>query len=144
MVANAGGMIMTTTKQKSQLPPDAIAFAWERQRKGAISALYKNGSPTQANPKRVLNRNRKPAPTSWQVLSVVLVRPPIMQKQQPIPKAVQKKDLRRPRPSMRNTETREQKAYSRPPIAATRCDRLGERSKDSCKILFAYVEQSWY
>lgn len=61
-------------------------------------------------------------------------------KQAAMPVAVNMKALRRPRPSMRNTESREHSAYSSPPMAAIKCDMPPSKSKDSWRILLAYVE----
>jgi hypothetical protein len=140
MLAKAGGIIITTTKQKSQLPAEAMALTSDRQRRGAISALYRNGPPTQASPKKVLKRNKRPAAASLFALSVVESRPAMTAKQADMPAAVNMNALRRPRPSMRRTDSREKMAYSTPPMAAMRCERLGSRLNDSCRILLAYVD----
>ena len=41
-----------------------MAFAWALHRSGAISAEHRNRPPTQARPKNVLNRKRKPGTTN--------------------------------------------------------------------------------
>jgi hypothetical protein len=68
------------------------------------------------------------------VRSLVLVRPAMTAKQIAMPLAVIMKDLRRPIPSMRRTERMEHSAYSRPPMAATKCDILELRLKDFWRI----------
>lgn len=131
---------MTTTKQNNQLAALAKALACARHRRGAISALYRNGPPTQARPKKVLKRNRNPAAVSWQGRESVLWSPAMTAKQLDMPTVVHRKARRRPRPSMSNTDRSEHRAYSKPPIAAMRCDMPASRLNDSCKILLAYVE----
>jgi hypothetical protein len=113
-------MVMTTMKQKIQLPEEAMALAWARTRRGAISAEYKNGPPTQANPKKELKTKRNAAP------AICSVRPPVDKsaemttKESDIPAAVIMKIFRRPTRSMKRRERQEHMAYSVPTQAASK------------------------
>ncbi len=71
-------------------------------------------------PKKVLKRKSKPAPASWFDRELVDSRIGMTMKQAAMPVAVHMNALRRPKPSIRNTERREQMAYSVPPQAAIR------------------------
>ena len=58
MLANETGMVMTTRKVKIQLLQLAMALAWARQRRGAISAEYKYGPATPVHVRRVTRVSR--------------------------------------------------------------------------------------
>jgi hypothetical protein len=70
-------------KQKIQLEAVPIAFAGARIRSGVTSALYRNGIPTQARPKKVLNRKMHAIATAWAALLGLRRRKGSMKKQAP-------------------------------------------------------------
>ena len=91
-------------------------------------------------PKKVWKRKSKPAPASWLDRELVDSRIGMTMKQAAMPLAVHMNALRRPKPSIRKTERREQRAYSVPPQAAMRWDMPGLKSKLVERIWLAYVE----
>jgi hypothetical protein len=139
MVANETGMVMMTRNVKIQLQQLAMALAWARYHKGAISAEYRYGPATpvhcqnvlrrereleqylHATPKKVLYRKSTPAAASCWLRAPLERRMGMMMKHAVINVAVPIKVFRRPRPSISNTEQRELMAYSVPPAAAAGC-----------------------
>lgn len=86
------------------------------------------------SPNQVLNKKRRPAPTKVLILWSVDKRTEMAMRVTAMSEAVMRNDLRRPRPSIKNTESSEQMAYSVPPQAVMRWLMPPSSWKDSCRI----------